>query len=105
MTQKTPFLQGRPSGTVQHLLLAGSALILLVMAVIDAQFKTFNPSIASPTLMVVCWWIGNRRSVWILAALSILLTMGAGFWEGSDTRAWVHRLMMLGSIATAAFAL
>src|ERR1700733_6937026 len=78
--------------------------LLLVLSVADVLLGTqINTSIVYPSLLLVCWWIRDRRFLWIYTALLIAATIGAAICEGADTRGWVHRSMTIPAIlATAA---
>src|SRR5438552_3609493 len=70
----------------------------------------WNPTVAYPTLLLVCLWVRSRRFLWLLTVLSIACSLGVAqleivrslYPDDMATRAIIHRLLGAGAMLVTA---
>lgn len=89
-----------------------AALSFMTLAVLAALFwadirykASFNASVAYPTMLLVCFRVRSRRLLWSLTGLMIVLSMVAAVAEQTDSRALLHRLILVVSTLVTAITL
>ena len=80
-----------------------SVVALIALAILDVYYGlAVNTSPLYPTLLLVCWWVRDRRFLWTFTFLIIAATIFSGVAEHGDPRSWLHRSMSMAAVLVTA---